>query len=123
MTKYPTKKGRGDNVGLFGLLALSADGKTAAGARWEAAQTELKGRKHIATSKGLLRTLGASQELSDDRLAATDLPEQGDEILALLERDQWEVIDRRNLRGELLNVAMSGNKETVSDFLIEVGAR
>lgn len=122
VTKYPTKKGRGSSVGMFGLLALSADGETRAGAHWQTAIHVLKGKKHIATSKGLLRQLGASQELSDDNLASTDLHETGDEVLALLERPQWDIIDRRNLRGDLLNVAQSGSREAVSDFLVEVGA-
>jgi len=122
-TKYPTKKGRGDNVGLFGLLALSAGGGAEAGSLWQQAQVSLKHRKHIATSQGLLRRLGASIELSDNNLAATEIDDYGDELLAILERAEWDVIDRRELRAQLLNIAQSGNAQTVQDFLVEVGAR
>ena len=122
-TKYPTKKSDDNHDGLFGMLSRSLRGEIDYGSRWQLAQAILKGRKHIATSKGLLRILGASQELSDDRLAATDINQSGDELLALLNREEWGVIDRRELRGQLLNVANSGSREAVEDFLVEVGAR
>lgn len=122
-TKYPTKKSSNDHDGIFGLLSRSLHGETDYGSRWQLAQAILKGRKHIATSKGLLRLLGASQELSDDHLAATDLRQTGDELLALLSREEWGVIDKHELRGYLLNVANTGSRQAVEDFLIEVGAR
>ena len=122
-TKYPTKKARGEGAGLFGMLGQSTDGNSSASLNWLTAQRNLKGRRHIAPSKGLLRTLGASQELTDDNLAATDLHQIGDETLALLERSEWDIIDRRELRAQLLNIAQTGNAQTVEDFLVEVGAR
>jgi len=122
VTKYPTKTGRRASVGLFGLLALAASDNDISGSHWQLAQAIMKGRRHIATSRGLLRRLGASQELSDDLLAATDIYETGDEMLALLERPQWDIIDRKELRGDLLNVAQTGSREAVQDFLLEVGA-
>lgn len=121
VTKYPTKKGRGENVALFGMLGRSLQGDDLATENWQLAQAILKGRKHISTSRGLLRLLGASQELSDDRLASREVVKYDDEVLALLERSQWDIIDRLNARAELLNVAQSGSREVVHDFLVEMG--
>lgn len=121
VTKFPVKRGRGDNVALFGMLGKSLQGDDLAAGRWQLAQAILKGRKHISTSRGLLRLLGASQELSDDKLASREVVHFDDEVLALLERPQWDVIDRLNARAELLNVAQSGSREAVQDFLIEMG--
>jgi len=122
-TKYPTKKANAGSAGLFGLLGMASDGDKQAAQDWQEAQHVMKGRRHIRTSNGLLRRLNASQELSDNNLAATETHEVGDRTLALLTYKQWDVIDRRELRGQLLNVANTGDEQTVEDFLIEVGAR
>jgi hypothetical protein len=122
-TKYPTKKAREGSAGLFGLLGMASDGDKHAAQDWQEAQRVMRGRRHIRTSNGLLRRLNASQELSDNNLAATEQHEVGDRTLALLTYKQWDVIDRRELRGQLLNVANTGDPLTVEDFLVEVGAR
>jgi len=123
VTKYPTKKARRGNDGLFGLLGNASDGDKQSAQDWQEAMHVMKGRRHVRTSNGLLRKLNASQELSDNNLAATEIHEIGDMTLALLTYKQWDVIDRRNLRAQLLNVANTGDAQTVEDFLIEVGAR
>jgi hypothetical protein len=122
VTRFPAKKGRAGSVGIHGLLSLAMDGDEIAGVRWAEAQEILKGHYHIRTSNGLLRTLGAAAELSDDKLAAAELSEPGDEMLALLSANQWKVIRDRELRAQLLSVADSGSAKDVNEFLLEIGA-
>jgi hypothetical protein len=122
VTRYPAKRGRGKSVGIHGLLSLAIDGDNGAARLWQEAQKLLKGHYHIRTSNGLLRTLGAAAELSDDKLAAIERSEPGDKMLALLSASQWKVIRERELRAQLLSVADSGSAKDVNEFLLEVGA-
>jgi hypothetical protein len=63
--------------------------------------------------------LGSEEEKTDEQLAAAVMEEAV--LLGLLTRAQWRVVLANDARGELLEVARSGEWELVKDFLVSIG--
>jgi replication protein len=122
MTKGHLKRGRGpvEHLTPFGLLYHINQGNEELipvfrdYARW------FKGKHQLNWSSGLRALLlGSEEEQTDEQLAAAVMEEAV--LLGLLTRAQWRVVLANDARGELLEVARSGEWELVKDFLVSIG--
>lgn len=117
IVKYPTKRGRQGSMTVWDMLASYASGDVKSGELWIEAQRNLRGRKHLVPSKGLYANLGAYEnEKTDDELAQ-DTPTETDILLASLSLDEWRTIVNKDLRGEVVTVASSGDRRLLLDYL------
>src|SRR5215470_11886645 len=122
ITKGHLKQGRGpvEHLTPFGLLALIYQGEEELAPLFQEYARWFKGHKQLSWSKGLRkRLLGTEQERTDEEL----VQEQQEDavLLGRLTRAQWRVVLANDARGELLEVARSGDWEQVQTFLAEIG--
>jgi hypothetical protein len=123
VAKSILKRSRGDSQGrsMMRLLyeyAFHEDEQ--AGVLWGEYADTFKGRKHLFWSPGLRSALlGDDQSPSDEELAAEVDP--AGLILAQLTWSQWGQVLRSDMRGELLEVAASGDEWAVAAFLDHMG--
>lgn len=66
-------------------------------------------------SKGLRARVGLGREKGVDELVSDD--DKKSDVLALLSRDEWDVVKRNRARGEVLRVAASGDVDELVRFL------
>lgn len=119
LTKSPVKKARGENYSPFELLERAATGDYQAVVLYREYCQAMKGSKQLSYSHGLRKLLQLGIEKSEEELATE---EREDAILlAQLARDAWSIIVRRQLRGQLLEIASSGDAGQIEEFLISVG--
>jgi hypothetical protein len=79
-----------------------------------------KRKRQLFWSKGLrARLLGKDEEKTDEELAAEQMEEAV--LLGRLTRTQWRVVLANDARGELLEVAHSGDWHKVKRFLRDIG--
>jgi hypothetical protein len=120
MTKGVTKVARRGGRTPMQLLADYFDQQdTDAGRLWLQYAVTMKGERQLWWSHGLRDLLGLTTEKSDEEIAT-----QQDEIavqLARLSLYQWRVIVANDARGDLLQVARSGDSERVRSFLYSLG--
>jgi hypothetical protein len=122
MTKGHLKQGRGpiEHMTPFGLLAHIYQGEEELAPLFQAYARWFKGHKQLSWSKGLRkRLLGNEQERTDEELAQEQ--QEDAVLLGRLTRAQWRVVLANDARGELLEVARSGDWEHVQTFLTEIG--
>jgi hypothetical protein len=122
MTKGHLKQGRGpiEHLTPFAVLYQVYQGKTELIPIFQEYATWFKGKHQLTWSSGLRkRLLGEEDEKTDEELAA-ELREEA-VLLGLLTRSQWRVVLANDARGELLEVAHSGDWPLVKDFLIGIG--
>jgi hypothetical protein len=122
MTKGHLKQGRGpvEHLTPFGLLYQVYQGHEELlpvfreYARW------FKWKRQLFWSSGLRkRLLGNECEKTDEELAREEQEEAV--LLGRLTRAQWRVVLANDARGELLEVARSGDWELVKAFLVDIG--
>jgi len=122
LTKGHLKQGRGpvEHVTPFGLLAHIYQGEEELAPLFQAYARWFKGHKQLSWSKGLRkRLLGNEQEKTDEELANEQ--QEDAVLLGRLSRAQWRVVLANDARGELLEVARSGDWEQVQAFLTDIG--
>jgi hypothetical protein len=103
---------------LLELYVLAGDRRAAA--LWQEYAKAFKGRKQLVWSRGLRAVLGlAVEEKSDEEVAAEEVEDAV--VLAVLTLAQWRVILANDARGELCDVASSGDAEQVRVFLASLG--
>jgi hypothetical protein len=123
MTKGHIKMGRGtviEHLTPFGLLYQIMQGNTALTPVFREYATWFKGRHQLHWSKGLRkRLLDVEEEPTDEELAAAGMDEAV--LLGLLTRAEWRVVLANDARGELLEVARSGDWQEVETFLVGIG--
>jgi len=120
LTKSVSKMSRGDQgfTPLDLLQAFNA-GDDHAGEVWQDYAGTFKGRHQLQWSRGLRELLGLGRIESDMEIAArADEPAV---LLAAVTRAEWNVILGNDARGELLEIASSGDPERVLEFLHELG--
>jgi len=120
LTKSVSKMSRGDQgfTPLDLLQAFNA-GDDRAGEVWQEYAVTFKGRHQLQWSRGLRELLGLGRIESDVEIAArADEPAV---LLAALTRAQWNVILGNDARGEVLEIASSGDVEQLQKFLSEIG--
>jgi len=119
LTKSNHKTGRGfDRLHPFELL----DGDIFLQKRFIEYVQVFEGFKQLTPSPGLRKVLGLGVELSDSELAESDIDLKYF-LLARLDADDWKQISKKDMRGELLEVASYKDVELLSDFVESVGCK
>ena len=123
MTKGHIKTGRGsviEHLTPFAMLYQIMQGNTVLIPVFQEYAHWFKGRHQLHWSKGLRkRLLDTDEEPTDEELAAADLDDAM--LLGLITRAQWRVVLANDARGELLEVARSGDWQQVETFLAGIG--
>ena len=119
ISKAGAKRGRGDHYSPFELLQLYAEGKAWAGKIFQEYAAAMKGVNQIRWSPGLRDLLGLGAQPSDQELV--EAPLEDDVLLASLTLKQWGVILKRDKRGELLEVASTGDANLLRSYLLALG--
>lgn len=113
------KKSNKNGATPMQLLSMSAYGDLLAGEIWREYATAFKGKRQLSWSPGLKNYLQVGEDKSDYDLATeTDSPAI---LLASLSREQWGIVLANDIRGEILNVAKSGDAALLMAFLEEFG--
>lgn len=116
VTKTPAKKGHDKGRTLWQLLADYVRGDIVAGSLWATAQGQLAGTRQLLPSNSIKALLDDPMSL-DDEVAGIVTVEPDDICLAQLSLDEWRLVYRWGLRGQLLEVARAKGAEGVWDFL------
>ncbi|MBL0830567.1 protein rep [Klebsiella pneumoniae] len=119
LTKAVSKMGRRNGRTPMQLLADYLDGDQRAGLLWLQYAIVFKGQRQLAWSPGMRERLGLAEEKTDEEIAV-----EQDEIavvLSSLSVGAWRVIIANDARGELLEVANSGDPGRVGAFLARLG--
>jgi hypothetical protein len=112
LTKAVTKKARKGGRTPMQLLADYGAGDVAAGALWYEYASAFKRRNQLVWSRGLRKLLNMGKEKSNAELS-DDTPDEV-RVLAQLTVLQWRGIVRADLRGDLLQMAVTLSED---DFL------
>jgi hypothetical protein len=121
LAKAGSKHGRGERLSMLDLLELFVVlGDRRAGARWREYALAFKGRNQLVYSPGLRALLGLIEKEKTDEELATESVEDA-VLLARLDLAAWRVVLANDARGELLNVASSGDPALVRSFLLGLG--
>jgi hypothetical protein len=119
LVKAHSKRGRGERYTPWDLLRWVRDtGEAQPAALFREYAYTFKGRHQLEWSKGLRGELGVTAERSDEDLATAYLEDAVE--LALLTFAQWRAVRRLELRGELLELARTGDAAAVGEFVDEV---
>lgn len=121
ISKYPTKRGKRDGRTLWQLLVDYMGGDVMAGTLWIEGTGALKGAKYMRPSPGLWDVLGVSKDVESDEIMGEERAKASDRLLASLSLDQWRVVIRHDLRGQLLEVASTGDPAYLRDWLLAIG--
>jgi hypothetical protein len=120
ITKSPVKTGRdADHFHPFELVDMYLSGNIYAGRMFREYAIVMKGRKQLVYSKGLRDRLGLDQELSDQEIAERE--DQSAVMFAQLRSEHWQVIMQKEKRGQLLEVASTGNYNAFVVYLRALG--
>jgi hypothetical protein len=123
ITKGHIKTGRGtviEHLTPFSLLYQIMQGNTTLIPVFQEYAHWFKGRHQLHWSKGLRKQLlDTEEELTDEELAVAGMDDAV--LLGLLTRAQWRVVLANDARGELLEVARSGDWQQVETFLTGIG--
>lgn len=120
MTKGLTKTGKDGNLTPFEIAEWYVQTKDPQAAKlFEEYYFSLKGSKQMTFSRGIRKLLELGAEKTDHELATE--ADDDEVLLAELGRITWAEVCRRNLRGELIEVASKGTAEEVDQFLQMLG--
>jgi hypothetical protein len=119
MTKGVAKIGRRGGRTALQLLSDYLDGDAAAGRLWVQYAGALKGERQLFWSRGLRERLGLVAEKTDEEIVEEQ--EEIAIILASLTLGAWRVVIANDARGELLEVASTGDRDQVQAFLVQLG--
>lgn len=117
IAKQPTKKGKIGGRTPAQLLCDYGNGDIRSGRLWFEYALAFKGKKQLVWSKGLREILAIGLEI-DDKAIAESVPD-GSEILATLNREEWQAIIRADIKGELLDMAVQLEPEMFRRWLSE----
>lgn len=121
LTKSVSKMSRGDQgFTPLDLLQAFMMGDQRAGKVWQEYARVFKGRHQLQWSRGLRALLGLGKPESDLEIAQRI--EEPAILLATLSLHQWQVVLGNDSRGELLEVASSGDRDRLDEFLRTIGA-
>lgn len=120
LAKAVSKRG-GAGLAMLELLeAYTVAGDVEAGQLWREYALAFKGRKQLFWSPGLRALLGLVVEVKTDQEVVEEAVEDAI-VLAQLDLAAWRIILAYDIRGELLDVADSGDPERVHSFLAQFG--
>ena len=115
LVKSPAKMGAGEHKTPMQLLRDYLHGNKRAGYLFKEYAQVFKGRHQLQWSRGLRALLGLTKEASDQELA--ERAEQDAALLAMLSLKQWRIILAHDARGEVLEVAHSGDVGKLRAFV------
>ncbi len=122
LAKSVSKRGRGDGLTMLELLdSYVVLGDLEAGRCWREYALVFKGRKQLVYSPGLRAVLGLVVEEKSDQEVVEEAVEDAI-VLAQLDLAAWRIVLANDARGELLDVADSGDPALVRGFLVSLGA-
>jgi hypothetical protein len=123
LAKSSSKNAYGSGRSMLELLeAYVVAGDVEAGRRWREYALTFKGRKPVVYSRGLRALLGlVDVEQTDEELAAAPMEDAVE--LARLDLSAWRIVLANDARGELCDVAGSGDPALVWAFLGSLGIR
>lgn len=122
IAKSPTKTGRDeDHFHPFELIDMYASGNIEAGKFFKEYLIAMKSKTQLRYSKGLRALLGLGVEISDQEIAEHVEADAG--LFALLSANDWKIINqqRRDVRGQILEVASSGNYSLFVAYMRALG--
>jgi hypothetical protein len=122
MTKGHLKQGKGpvEHLTPFGMLYQIYQGCEELIPVFREYTKRFKGKHQLNWSGGLRALLlGNEEEKANEELAAEERDEAV--LLGLLTRKQWRVVLANDARGELLEIAHTGDWELVKAFLADIG--
>jgi hypothetical protein len=122
LAKASSKRASADGKTPFQMLYDFGQGNKRAGELFIEYTIVFKGKQQLVWSNGLRKYMNFTDPgLADDE-AADQIP-PGAILLARLSQEQWRVILKKDLRGELLEVAAKGDVEGLWDWLDRRGVR
>lgn len=124
LTRSVNKHARGrEGITPFGMLDKIRQGESRYEPLFQEYAAEFKGTRQLFWSHGLKELLGIKNvedhEITEEAIQDTAAVEF--EEVAELHWDEWFVVFKRDLRGELLKVASTGGRRDVYEFLLEIG--
>lgn len=120
VTKSQTKIARnGKGRSPTELLSAFAVGDKASGKLWREYARHFKGRRQLVWSRGMRAALHLDREESDEEIARRT--EEDSILLAMLPLSVWRVILGNDARGEVLEIASSGDVGELLAFLRRIG--
>lgn len=119
ITKQTVKRGKAENRSLTDLLIDAAKGDQLAAEFWREGTSALEGHKQLEPSKGLWIMLG--RRLKSEEEAAEDEPDAGDRELASLTWESWKKILSADARGQVLDIAATGDALALWAYLESIG--
>lgn len=120
MTKSNVKLGKyGGMTPLQMLYEYAYYRDEVAGRLWLQYATNFKGERQLFWSQGLKKRLGVVVDKTDQELASEQ--EEYAIRLATLTLEQWYTVLGNDARGDLLQVASTGDSDKVWDFLYSLG--
>lgn len=123
LTKAPVKQASEDGVTPFGLLEMYGNGDQTAGALFREYSAVFHGRAQLVWSRGLRALLGIGEEQTDEEVNAIE--DESAELLTTISIYTWYRLLHlpQDVRGELLNIAATGDVDAFRKRVIElVGA-
>ena len=122
MTKAPAKVAKGEKGrSPMQLLADYTAGDKKAGELFKEYAAAFKGRNQLVWSRGLRDRLGLGKEETDEEVAKRE--DEAAHLLAEVTMPQWRVVLANDARGELLEIASSGDRAAVDRFLLSIGCK
>lgn len=118
MTKSPSKIAKNGGRTAFQLLKDYSEGDSKSGRLFMQYAANFKGKSQLHWSRGLRALLSLEVEKSDEELAKST--ERDALLLASLTRPQWRAILGNDARGELLEIASTGDLEAFWMFVDEL---
>jgi|CXWL01.1.fsa_nt_gi hypothetical protein len=103
LTRSHSKKGIGDSVTPFGLLALADAGDEQAAALFVEFAHAFLGKRLITWSRGMRAKFGMQEEHTDEAAAAQEM--EAEHFVAFINHDYWKIVLRADARAELLEYA------------------
>lgn len=119
LTKAVNKLGKRNGRTPMQLLSDYLDGDQRAGLLWLQYAVVLKGQRQLVWTPGLRERLKLGQEKTDEELAVEQ--EEIAVVLSSLSVGAWRVVIANDARGELLEIAHSGDPAKVTAFLTQLG--
>jgi len=114
--KTPAKTAHEGGRTLWQLLADYVRGDVNAGILWAIAQSQLRGTKQLLASNSLKALLQDPDSLNDEVAGIIDVRPE-DICLAKLDLNEWKLVHRWGLRGQLLEVARQKGSNGVLEFM------
>ena len=119
LTKAPVKSARGNGYSPFELASWAAQtGELQPVLLFREYFDAFKGSHQLQYSRGLRDLLDLGIDQSDKDLAEENTAEAV--LMAQIDRETWKVICTKRVRGELLEVASSGNIDLVVEYLEKI---